>query len=176
MVKSGACYITGQCVASSEQNNRNLIQTLTLTLNPNYPLKCVSLSWFLRLYHFYGLSFMWEGNVSWTICISWFATLLLLYSKFCDFKKSIDKMLISEDLSYFKNFCRFFRKDRKNVTKFLENACKIKLQAWPFTSRTSLYGCPQNKWLLLIKVIFCSFDVWFCVNVLIKFKVECAFK
>ena len=46
-VNSGACYITGQWVASSEQNKRNL----TLTLKPNYLLlffitKFVSLSWF----------------------------------------------------------------------------------------------------------------------------------
>ena len=48
-VKSGGCYITGQWVASSEQNKRNL--NLTLTLKPNYLLlffitKFVSLSWF----------------------------------------------------------------------------------------------------------------------------------
>ena len=59
-VKSGACYITGQWVASSKQNKRNLIPTLTLTPKPNYLLlffiiKFVSLSWFLQLHHFYGL-------------------------------------------------------------------------------------------------------------------------
>ena len=62
-VKSGASYITGQWFASSEWNKRNLI--LTLTLNLNYLLlffiiKFVSLSWFLRLYYFYGLSFYEE--------------------------------------------------------------------------------------------------------------------
>ena len=57
-VKSGSCYISGQWVASSEWNKRNL--TLTLTPKPNYLLlffiiKFVSLSWFLWVYHFYGL-------------------------------------------------------------------------------------------------------------------------
>ena len=62
-VKSGACYITGQWVASSKQNKRNLIPTLTLTPKPIvfHNKICVfimiftALS-FLRLIH--GLSFI----------------------------------------------------------------------------------------------------------------------
>ena len=59
-VESGACYIMSQWVTSSEWNKRQLIQTLALTLNPNYPLllfiiKFVPLSWFLRLNYFDGL-------------------------------------------------------------------------------------------------------------------------
>ena len=53
-VRFGVCYITGQWVASSEQNKRNITPTPILTLNPNYPLlffiiKFVSLSWYSRL-------------------------------------------------------------------------------------------------------------------------------
>ena len=68
------------------------------------------------------------------------------------------------------------------MIKILENARKVKLLFWQFTSRTQLHGCYQNKWLLLIKFKSCSFDVWFVLmfknkkNVLAKFNVECAFK
>ena len=55
-VKSGGCYITGQWVASSEQNKRNL--NLTLTLKPNY-LLLFFITKFVSLSLFYGfITFM----------------------------------------------------------------------------------------------------------------------
>ena len=60
-VKSGTCYITGQW--GRVQNKIKKPLTLTFYYLLFFVIKFVSLSWFLRLYHFYGLLLVWGGKV-----------------------------------------------------------------------------------------------------------------
>ena len=47
----------------------------------------------------------------------------------------------------------------KSSKKLVKDKALVKLQAWHFTSKSSLYGWSRNKWLLLNLNV--ALDVWF---------------
>ena len=71
---------------------------------------------------------------------------------------------------------------RKNVSSKtpINYKTPVKLLAWHFTSKTSLYGWSRKKRLLLkLNIAALMFDLCLCLKILIcssKFKVDCAVK
>ena len=97
------------------------------------------------------------------IIVPQIATISFMVVNFAFHEKVLIKSYYtSKDLPTFKISAFLSRLEKYD--QIIKNARKVKLCDWDFTSRTLLYVCSQNKWLLLIKLKSCTFHVWFVLK------------